>query len=198
MNLTRKGVALFAFGLGLLSAGDAQAKKTRTVVDRIVAVVDSACITKSALDRELIPYRKELGARHGLDADARKAALEALEKSTLRQMIDTRVLVKAAEAARFTATVEEVDRAIVEVASSNKRTVKELLAELPSLGYDEAEYRRSTRQQLMVARLVSYETGKRVAGFAKLSPAEQRQKSVAVERDLVSELRRAVHIEERL
>jgi peptidyl-prolyl cis-trans isomerase SurA len=195
--MMRFSAALLALAVALGSA-PAHAKKKRVVVDRIVAVVDKTPITQSALDRETRPFRKGLVQKYALDVDARREALREIERTTLHGMIDTRLLLQAAEEARISASKEEIDRAVAEVAKQGGRSVPELLQMVAQEGYDEPEYRRRLGEQLVTWQLATREAVKRTPDFSRLGSEDQRAKVTAMLKTLASELRNAAHIEERL
>jgi peptidyl-prolyl cis-trans isomerase SurA len=190
--------ALSLFAALTLGTATGEAKKKRVVVDRIVAVVDDSAITKSALDRELRWFRKEIDKKHALDGDARAAALRDAERAQLYEMIDTRLLLKAAERMRVTASKEDIDQAIAQIAKQNGQTVAELWQLVAREGHDEVDYRRRIGEQIASWRVATQEAHKRNAGLSKLAAEEQQRRVAATMKTLVSELRSAAHIEERL
>lgn len=181
-----------------LASSRGEAKKKRVVVDRIVAIVDDTAITKSALDRETRSARKQVEQKYALDSDARAAAMREVERAELRAMIDTRLLLKAAAKLRLSASKEEIDRAVADVAKQNARTVPELMQAVVREGYDEVDYRRRLGEQIVTWRVAQQEAYKRTPEMSKLSPEEQQRRIAAAMTALVSDLRSAAHIEERL
>lgn len=195
----RRLVALSLFvALMLQSVSGEAKKKKRVIVDRIVAVVDDSAITKSALDRETAPHRKRIMQKHALDPVARDAALREVERTTLREMIDNRLLAAAAAQARMSVSEEEVDHGIAEMARQGGMSVPELRQWIAREGAEEADYRRRIFEQLLSWRMAGFEAVKRNPGFSKLSVDEQRAEITITMRALASELRSVAHIEERL
>jgi parvulin-like peptidyl-prolyl isomerase len=113
-------------------------------------------------------------------------------------MIDTRLLGKAAERARLTASKEEIEKTIADIAKQNGQTVAELWQLVAREGYDEVDYRRRIGEQIVAWRLASLEAHKRIPDMSKLESDEQQRRVAATMKTLVGELRSAAHIEERL
>ena len=77
------------------------------------------------------------------------AAVEALYAELLQHVIDERLIASDAEARYITATAEDVDRAVEQLAASNKITAAELFAEVERMGMTRDEYREELRRQIV-------------------------------------------------
>ncbi len=119
--------------LVLFASSLAQAQAV--LVDRVVASVQSHAITRSMVD---------LRVKQGIK-----------DRTEARDMLIEELLISL-DSSRLGLTVspEEVDRALEEIAKTNKLTQEELLKALNEQGYELPSYREALKQQLLSMRWV--------------------------------------------
>jgi len=105
------------------------------LVDRVVASVQTRAITRSMVD-----VRVKQGIKD------RTEARDMLIEETLISLDATKL--------GLTVSPEEVDRALEEIAKTNKLSQEELLKALNEQGYELPSYREALKQQLLAMRWV--------------------------------------------
>ena len=190
---------LFAFAalalvLGL--ASDARATPKRKVIDRVVGVIDDACITKSELERYAAPYEKTASA----NATATELPVIALRvrREALNALIDRLLLSREALRLGLAATPEEIDRAIDTLAASYGLTREGVLSAAAEQGLDAARYRDELRAQIVEAKLLQLETPKRHPDWNVLGVDAKSARMSETRVALVAELRARAFVEVRL
>jgi len=161
MRISRK-LAVGALCLGLLfpAARAAQA----SIIERVVAVVGERPILLSDLRHRARPFLARIYA--SAQSPAQVAANETqMFKELLNRMIDDRLEEQAADKARLTVSVDEIDGAIRNIASQAKIDPKALVAEAKKQGLTEQDYRDELRRQVLEGKLVQL----RVRGRVKVS-----------------------------
>jgi peptidyl-prolyl cis-trans isomerase SurA len=167
----------------VLSAASAQA----TVVERIVATVGERAILLSDLRRRAEPFM--LQVQQSVPAGAqRNAAISQVYKAVLQKIVDEELMEKAAAQAKVTITPTEIDEALKRVATQNKLTVEQVLAEAGRAGMPESKYREELRRQLLEAKLLNVRLQGRIriteedlkAAFQKIEAEERAQLNVRV------------------
>jgi peptidyl-prolyl cis-trans isomerase SurA len=152
------GAAALALTLPLGRQADA------SIVERIVAVVGERPILLSDLRHRARPFLARIYA--GAQSPAQIAANETqMFKELLNRMIDDRLEEQAAEKARLSVSIEELDSAIKNIAAQAKLDPKELIAEAKRQGLSEQDYRDELRRQVLEGKLVQL----RVRGRVKVS-----------------------------
>lgn len=141
--------ALIASALALVTASVANA----TIVERVVAVVGEQPILLSDIRGRARPFLLDL-QRKGLSPAQQAAAESELFRQLLDRMIDDRLEQQAAEKARIRVTAEEIDAGIRNVATSQKLTPAELIAEAGRQGMTPQEYRDEIRRQILEGKLL--------------------------------------------
>jgi peptidyl-prolyl cis-trans isomerase SurA len=131
------------------------------IVERVVAVVGERPILLSELRHRAKPFLARIIAQ--TQGAAQQAAAESeMYRELLNRMVDDRLEETAADKARLQITVEEIDRAMQNVAAQAKVTTRELLAEAKKNGLSEQDYREELRRQLLEGKLVQLRVRGRV------------------------------------
>jgi peptidyl-prolyl cis-trans isomerase SurA len=120
------------------------------VVDRVVAVVDTRCITLSELRRRAAPFVKRAEAQGALPP-ARRAEIF---QQTLQRLVEERLLAEAAARTGVAVTAEEVDRALASIAKEYGKTTDEVLRTASDVGLSEEEYRAELARQILEGKLL--------------------------------------------
>lgn len=141
--------------LALLTAWLAVAPPaTATVVERIVAVVAEKAILLSDLRTRAQPFLIQVHQTVPQGAQ-RNAAISQLYRNILQRIVDEELELRAAQQAKLSVSAKEVDDALERVATQNKITVAQLLAEAERTGLSAAGYRDELRRQLLEAKLIN-------------------------------------------
>lgn len=165
----------------MLCAATAQA----TVVERIVATVGERAILLSDLRRRAEPFMLQVQQSVPVGAQ-RNAAISQVYKAVLQKIVDEELMEKAAAQAKVTITPVEIDEALKRVATQNKLTVEQVLAEAGRAGMPESKYREELRRQLLEAKLLNVRLQGRIriteedlkAAFQKIEAEERAQLGV--------------------
>jgi peptidyl-prolyl cis-trans isomerase SurA len=123
-------------------------KATARSADYLVAVVNSESVTNNEVSVRLAKLQQESiekGGAQPTTAELRKQALDAL--------VEERVLVTYARDNGVKVDDAEVDRAIANIASSNKMTADQLRDRLRQQGVDYATFRNGIRDQITIERI---------------------------------------------
>ncbi len=187
------------FVIGALAVGlarPASATPKRRVVDRVVAVVDDACITKSELERYAAPLEKSASA----NATATELAVIALRvrREALSTLIERILLTREATRLYVSVAAEEVDRAIDNVGASYGLDRAGVLAAAAEQGLDAARYREELRAQILEAKLLQIETPKRHPDWGVLGMDARTTRMSETRTVLVNELKARAFVEVRL
>ena len=162
MTRSFRRLAAGAACLALLSGAGSVAEAS--IIERIVAVVGERPILLSDLRHRARPFLSRIYA--GAQGPAQIAASETqMFKELLNRMIDDRLEEHAAEKARISVSVDEVDSAIRNIAAQAKIEPRELVAEAKRQGLTEQDYRDELRRQVLEGKLVQL----RVRGRVKVS-----------------------------
>ncbi len=157
--------------------GDAAAKLTPEQAAMVIATVNGAGITRGEFEETLTNVKTSLSPEA-------IAALEpnALEESVMRDMVNMRLLLNAAEKKKITVTDADVQKEYTMFEESIGGNEK-LLAELQNVGLDEAKFRENIKSELMVRRLLDQETDieKITVTDAEISKIYDEAKTVAPE-----------------
>ena len=132
------------------------------VVERVVAVVGDRPILLSELRARAKPFLLQVQAK--VPPGPQQAAAESqVLKELIQKVIDEELEVQAADKAKVTVTMEELDSAIKNVAQSQNMSVPELIheARLRS-GMTEQEYREEIRRQILEGKMLQLRVKGRV------------------------------------
>ena len=147
-----------------LLAGGSVRLAHASIVERIVAVVGERPILLSDLRHRARPFLSRIYAT--AQSPAQVAASETqMFKELLNRMIDDRLEEQAADKARISVTLDEIDSAIRNIATQAKLDPKDLLNEAKRQGLTEQDYRDELRRQVLEGKLVQL----RVRGRVKVS-----------------------------
>ena len=136
----------------------AQAPRARvTLVDRIVAVVNSEVITQNELQQQIEASLGEL-RRRGTPIPAR----EALEKQVLDRIITERVQLQFAKETSTRVDELELDRTITRIAEANKLSLAEFRSRLEVDGISFAKFREDLRKEILISRIREREVDSRI------------------------------------
>ncbi len=119
----------------------------RTVLDRVVAVVDDDIVTLVELRLRAAPFLSRL--RDTTDEGARPVAEANLYRELLSALIDERVIARFAKAQQIVVSEKEVTDAIGTVAAQNAITVDEVFRQAAAQGMDPTAYRGEIERQLL-------------------------------------------------
>jgi peptidyl-prolyl cis-trans isomerase SurA len=157
-SIRRKAVvAACALAAALGSAKSARA----VIVERIIAVVGERPILLSELQRREHPFLFRILA--GTQNPAQVAAAKSeMEKELLNRMIDDRLEENAADKAHLSASAEEIDNAVKNIASNAHISVPQLLDEARKQGLSEMDYREELRRQVLEGKLIQLRVRGRV------------------------------------
>ncbi len=146
--------AVCAMALALLSTGAARAEpplRSPVVFDRIVAVVDGEPILLSTLRERAAPF---IHPSKGVPSYQSQKELHQTYRMLMKQLIDERLIDRAARAAGISFDRAFMDSVIDAVAVQNHMKKKELLEMVRASGISEDEYRAELRRQYAEAQLL--------------------------------------------
>ena len=146
--------------------------QSRTVVDRIVAVIEDEIVTERELEKRAKPFMGQLA---GIDdpilrEQNRKAILlKVLDIEIGEKMVDQEI---SKSKDMLGVTEADIDRAIEEVIRMNRLTKDQLQSALYGQGITWAEYRIKLRNQIERARLIQF----KVQGKVEVQPAAVKER----------------------
>ena len=129
-------------------------------IDRVVAVVNDEVITLSELNNEAAPLFEKIRLEYPADQVAETIA-EAREK-VLDELVEQELIVQHAKKINISVSEEDVTRAIQSMLDERKASFEEFKRSLEAAGIDEKDYRENVEQQLLRARLLSYEVRSKI------------------------------------
>ncbi len=138
-------------------------KATAKSADFIVAVVNSESVTNNELTQRIAKTQAESQERGG-----EQPTPGELRKQALDSLVEERVLVTYARENGVKVDDAEVDRAIANIASSNKMTPEQLRDRLRQQGMDYGSFRSGIRDQITIERIRERE----VISHIKVTDAE--------------------------
>ena len=138
------------------------AAQARTVVpprsaDYIVAVVNSELVTQVEVAQRVERLREEIRAGR-----MQPAADGVLAQQALESLIDERVITTFARDTGIRVDETELDRAVANIASSNKLTLEQLRERLRADGMDYVRFRATLRDQILSDRVREREVNSRI------------------------------------
>ncbi|MBI4815045.1 MAG: peptidylprolyl isomerase [Deltaproteobacteria bacterium] len=160
--------------LGLVLA----AAPERTLLDRVVAVVDDDVITASELD----------AAARALFSDPNDTSRnDQIRKDILDQLIADRLLEAQLREAKIEVSEDDVDRAIDDIARQNKLSRQELEEAVRSRGMSLSQYKHDLEKQLERLKLVDLKVRSKVV-IADADIKAEYERKVGSEREELVEL----------
>jgi peptidyl-prolyl cis-trans isomerase SurA len=130
------------------SAGGASGRPGVRPGDYIVAVVNSESVTANEVTQRIQKLRDEQAQRGGPTPTAAE-----FHKMALDQLVEERVLVTYARDTGVKVDEAEIDRAVANIAASNKLTTAQLRDRLGQQGMDWGAFRSNLRDQIMIERV---------------------------------------------
>ncbi len=132
------------------------------IVERVVAVVGDRPILLSELRSRAKPFLLQVQAK--VPPGPQQAAAESqVLKELIQKVIDEELETQAADKAKVTVTMEELDAAIRNVAQMQGMTMPELIREARSRsGMTEQEYREEIRRQILEGKMLQLRVKGRV------------------------------------
>lgn len=169
--------AALAAALSLVSAPAAA-----EVLDRVVALIDDDAVFLSEVERYARPYLAEMEQTVAAADQPRRRA--AILRQTLNEMIEERLIQRAATRAHITVSDEDVDRFIANIAQERGADVATLRRALESEGVSWREYHDRMERQVLQLKVLQI----RVRGRINITEAEMRAEYTR----LVGELQRTL------
>lgn len=151
------------------SQAKAAPKAPRTLVDRIVAVVNDAVITQHELDQAAAPI---LASKHTEEEK------QATQKAVLDRLIDERLMEGQVIENRIEVEPADIDRAIARIAADNQITPEQLQQAVMDRGMRLHDYRNTLRKQLQSLKLVELKVRSRVVVPEAEVKAEYRRQTL--------------------
>ncbi len=132
------------------------------IVERVVAVVGDRPILLSELRQRAKPFLLQVQAK--VPPGPQQAAAESqVLKELIQKVIDEELEIQAADKAKVTVTMEELDAAIKNVADLQRMSVPELIREARlRSGMTEQEYREEIRRQILEGKMLQLRVKGRV------------------------------------
>lgn len=152
------------------------------VLDRVVALLDDDAIFLSEVERYARPYLAEMEQTVAAADQPRRRA--AILRQTLTEMLEERLIQRAATRAHISVTDEEVERFIANIAQERGADVATLRRALESEGVSWREYRDRMERQVLQLKVLQI----RVRGRINITEAELRTEYAR----LVGELQRTL------
>ncbi|MBI2375981.1 MAG: peptidylprolyl isomerase [Deltaproteobacteria bacterium] len=154
------------------------AEPARTLVDRVVAVVDDDVITYSELDS---------AARALISNPDDTAKNDQIRKDVLDQLIADRLLEAQLREAKIDVSEEDVERAIDDIARQNQLSRVELEEAVRSRGMSLSQYRHDLEKQLERLKLIDLKVRSKVV-IAEADQKAEYERRVGSERDELVEI----------
>lgn len=148
------------------------------VLDRVVALIDDDAIFLSEVERYARPYLAEMEAT--VAADAQPARRTAILRQSLDEMIDERLIQRAATRAHITVEDDDVDRFIANIAQERGADVATLRRALESEGVPWSEYRERMQRQVLQLKVLQL----RVRGRINITETDLRGEYTRLAREL--------------
>lgn len=125
----------------------------RTLIDRVVAVVNDEVVTQSELDELAAPY---------IDRDASAEKRRAVLRTSLDTLISEKLLEQQIREAQLTVSGEDVERAIEDICRQNGLTREQLEEAITSRGMAITKYKSDLEKQLLRLKIVDLKVRSRV------------------------------------
>lgn len=166
MTTPKPLLSALVLGLSLLAGAapaQAQTRGAARSADYIVAVVNNELVTQFEVEQRLAQAREQAqrsGQSLPPEAELRRQAVQSL--------IDERVVITWARDSGLKVDDQEVERAVANVAASNKLSVEQLKARLREEAIDYGRFRNNLRDQILAERVREREVPQRI----RISDAE--------------------------
>ncbi|TNF29968.1 MAG: hypothetical protein EP329_14535 [Deltaproteobacteria bacterium] len=180
-----------ALGLGPAAlAADTAPAPEGSLIDRLIAVVNTDPITLFELHRAAAPFVAKVLSES--PADEVPGKLDQVQAEVLDNLINDLLVYAQAKDLGLSVAPEKIDEHIERIRTANGWTVEELTEQLRRLGFASlADYRRHTEREMLKSNAISIKVGSRVKVDEKDVAAEAQRR--VGEGNTVEE-RRALHI----
>jgi peptidyl-prolyl cis-trans isomerase SurA len=149
----KKLIPLLLFALGaVIGAAD-------TVIEEIIARVNSDIITRSELERGREQFLNELKDRYGTQANQK---ISEREKDVLRDLIDQQLLVQKAKELGMTADTEVIKRLDEMRKQMNLETMEDLEKAAQEQGVSFEDFKQNLRNQILTQQVIGKEVGSKI------------------------------------
>jgi peptidyl-prolyl cis-trans isomerase SurA len=146
--------ALFASWFAVVAAAPS---RPVTNLDRVLAIVNEDVITETELGARLVQTKRQLTLEK-----IKLPAEDVLRRQLLERMVMERLQLQLAERAGIRVTDSDVDRALENIAQSNKMNRADFQKRLASEGLDPQAHAAELRTQLVLRQLLDREINSRV------------------------------------
>ncbi|MCS6797253.1 MAG: SurA N-terminal domain-containing protein [Myxococcota bacterium] len=130
------------------------------VLERVVAVVDDDPVFLSELRRRAAPFLAQ--AARARSIVEREAAIDVVYRQVLEQLIDERLVERAAVRMQLSVTAADVDRAIENVRRQSELDETQFWQAIAAQGMTRGQYRELIRRQLLSFRVLNQRARGRV------------------------------------
>jgi peptidyl-prolyl cis-trans isomerase SurA len=148
----KKLIPLLLLVSGALAVGD-------TVIEEIVARVNSDIITRSELQRGREQFMNELKERYGAQANDRIAEKE---KDSLRDLIDQQLLIQKGKDLGITADTEVIKRLDDMRKQMNLESMEDLEKAAQDQGVSFEDFKQNLRNQIITQQVIGREVGSKI------------------------------------
>lgn len=166
---TRAVLTLLALALasGQSLAAETWPPEGATVIDRIVAIVNTEPVTKFELDRATAPFVPQI--LRSTEPGERKDKLESLNTEVRDGLVNDILIREEARKMRLEVSPEQVDQEVERVRRANKWSEDQLRSAVRQLGFESiAAYRKHVERELLKNQAI----GIRVSSRIKIDPDE--------------------------
>lgn len=147
--------------LGLFYSFEAEAsmklKRGEQPLDKIVAIVNDNVITQTELNQAVNVARSQMATEN-----LPPPSTNALRKQVLKQLINNKLQVEAAETLGIHVEDEELDKVVNRIATDNHLSVKEFYERIAHEGMSAQAYRKQIRESLTLQHLQQREVASRI------------------------------------
>lgn len=120
----------------------------RQEMDKIVAIVNQEVITRSALDQEIISFKKSFKAN-----TQQLPPQNVIEEKLLERLVYKSIQLQIAMRANISATDEDVNNAIKRIADGNNMTTDQFKFSLSRNGINFNEYKEDLKKQVIINKI---------------------------------------------
>jgi peptidyl-prolyl cis-trans isomerase SurA len=149
--------------------GTATAVSPPILIDRIIAVVEDRAIYRSEVLARARPYLVKMGP----DATKSPKAMRDLYRTLTERMVDELLVALVAKDLKLTASDEEVDRGIKQLATQVNTTPENLVVEAKRQGLMPEEFRDEIRRQVIEGKWIQIKVRPNVRPPDKGTPEEK-------------------------
>lgn len=162
-SLTLNAFLLFGLLYGVSAEASIKLKHGEEALDKIVAVVNDNVITQTELNQAVNVARSQMAVEN-----TPPPSTTALRKQVLKQLINNKLQVDAAQQMGIQVEEEELDKVVNRIAKDNHLTLKEFYERIAHEGMSTQAYRKQIRESLTLQHLQQREVASRIT----VSPEE--------------------------